>query len=170
MNIFLGRPIYSLSIVLFTLILSTGLGSFLSNKFCINNNTKLVLWVCCIIIFSSTLVLAWPTLFDYFVGESLIIRCFVCILILIPLGLLLGFGFPTGMSLISLSGNNALTPWLFGINGAGGVLGSVIAIILSIGYGINFTFMMGAICYLLLIPFGSYLLRKAYYTIKTIPI
>ena len=162
MNIFLGHPIYSLSIVLFTLILFTGLGSFLSNKFPINLNLKLMLWIFSIILVSITTILFGPSFFLQFAGKSIMIRGLICVLFIIPIGILLGFGFPTGMSLVSIAGKDRLTPWLWGINGAGGVLGSIIAVILSIGQGINFTFLLGAICYLLLVPSGIYLIRKAY--------
>ena len=44
------------------------------------------------------------------------------------------------------------TPWLWGINGATGVLASVLAIMIGITWGINVTMLLSGICYLLLIP------------------
>jgi hypothetical protein len=44
------------------------------------------------------------------------------------------------------------TPWFWGINGAAGVLASVLAVALSIAFGISTALMLGATCYLLLIP------------------
>jgi hypothetical protein len=44
------------------------------------------------------------------------------------------------------------TPWFWGINGAAGVLASVLAVATSIALGINTTLAIGAVCYLLLIP------------------
>jgi hypothetical protein len=44
------------------------------------------------------------------------------------------------------------TPWFWGINGAGGVLGSVMAVMCSITFGIATTITVGAVCYLALIP------------------
>jgi len=65
--------------------------------------------------------------------------------------LMMGFGFPTGMKLVSAI-DDKLTPWLWGVNGAAGVFSSVVAVILSITFGIGTTLILGAICYLLLIP------------------
>ena len=63
----------------------------------------------------------------------------------------MGFGFPTGMRLISLIDREP-TPWFWGINGAAGVLASIIAVACSIALGISTTLNLGAVCYLLLVP------------------
>ena len=63
----------------------------------------------------------------------------------------MGFAFPTGMRLISAVDRRP-TPWFWGINGAAGVLASVLAVATSIAFGINATLAVGAVCYLLLIP------------------
>jgi hypothetical protein len=51
------------------------------------------------------------------------------------------------------------TPWFWGINGAAGVLASIIAVTLSLALGIGATLVLGALCYLLLIPASLALLR-----------
>ena len=63
----------------------------------------------------------------------------------------MGFGFPTGMRLIGAIDRKP-TPWFWGINGAAGVLASVGAVVVSIAWGISTTLLVGACCYLLLIP------------------
>ena len=45
------------------------------------------------------------------------------------------------------------------MNGAAGVLASVLGLMLSMSLGINFTLLIAAICYLLLIPTSIALLR-----------
>ena len=44
MTVFLGHPIYSLSVLLFSLILTTGMGSFLSEKLTLDNRTRITAW------------------------------------------------------------------------------------------------------------------------------
>ncbi len=68
-----------------------------------------------------------------------------------PLGFLLGFAFPTGMRLVSAIDTQP-TPWFWGINGATGVLASVLGVMFSISFGINVTMLISAVCYLLVIP------------------
>ena len=53
-----------------------------------------------------------------------------------PLGFLLGFAFPTGMRLVEAVDEEP-TPWFWGINGAAGMLASVLAVMLSMGMGIR---------------------------------
>jgi hypothetical protein len=44
------------------------------------------------------------------------------------------------------------TPWFWGINGATGVLASVLGVMFSMAFGINITMTIAAACYLLVIP------------------
>ena len=59
----------------------------------------------------------------------------------------MGFGFPTGMRLISAISTGP-TPWFWGINGAAGVLAASVAVATSIAFSIDTTLRIGAACYL----------------------
>lgn len=158
MSIFLGHPIYSLSVILFTLILSTGVGSFLSDKLRLDSNARLIGWgvVTGAYVFALPFCLG-PT-FTAFNDSVLEGRIALCVAFIVPAGVLLGFGFPTGMRLIS-SIDPKPTPWFWGINGAAGVLASIGAIALSLALGITATLVVGALCYFLLIPVSLALLQ-----------
>ena len=82
----------------------------------------------------------------------------MCVISITPAGLLLGFGFPTGMRLIAAIDPRP-TPWFWGINGAAGVLASISAIAVSLALGITATLIVGALCYFLLIPVALALVR-----------
>jgi hypothetical protein len=150
-SVFLGHPIYSLSIVLFSLILSTGIGSLVSDSVGLDNRAKFAIWA----IATSGYVLSqafWvPPLLLSLDGGSLMLRGLVSVAVILPAGLLMGYGFPTGMRFISAVDRKP-TPWFWGINGASGVLASTVAVGCSIAYGIGTTLALGAFCYLLLIP------------------
>jgi hypothetical protein len=60
----------------------------------------------------------------------------------------MGFGFPTGMRLVSTI-NAGPMPWFWGINGGAGVLAASIAVVTSIAFSIDTTLRIGAVCYLL---------------------
>jgi hypothetical protein len=160
-SVFLGHPMYSLSILLFTLILTTGLGSLLSERFPLNDRGRFAGWA--IIVGAYILVLpAWlPTLFLALDGSSLSVRAAACVLAVAPAGIMMGFGFPTGMRLISAIDNRP-TPWFWGINGAAGVLASVIAVACSIAFGISTTITLGGLCYLFLIPVTLVLMSSGF--------
>lgn len=85
-----------------------------------------------------------------FEGATLPIRAGACMLVIFPAGLLMGYGFPTGMRLISAVDPKP-TPWFWGINGAAGVMASSLAVACSIGFGIGTTLAIGGVCYWLLI-------------------
>jgi hypothetical protein len=159
MSVFLGHPVYALSVLLFSLMLATGLGSLLSDTFPLNSRGRFASWS----VLSGTYILSlplWlPNVLLAFDSSTLIPRAIVCVLTIAPAGLLMGFGFPTGMRLVSQISDKP-TPWFWGINGAMGVLASVAAVATSIAFGTGATLMIGAGCYYLLIPTVLRFLRQ----------
>ncbi|WP_119461419.1 hypothetical protein [Rhodospirillaceae bacterium SYSU D60014] len=151
MSVFLGHPIYSLSVVLFSIILTTGIGSMISDWLPLDSQGKLAIWALVTGGYLFALPFWIPSVLLEFDGAMLITRAALCVLMIAPAGLLMGFGFPTGMRLISVVDRKP-TPWFWGVNGAAGVLAASLAVASSIALGIGTTYIIGAICYLLLIP------------------
>ena len=151
MSVFLGHPVYSLSVLLFTLILATGIGSVVSDIFPLDSRPRFLIWA----LLTGAYVAALPHwlsgVFLAFDSASLLTRAILCIVTIAPAGLLLGFGFPTGMRLVSAIDRRP-TPWFWGVNGAAGTLASTVAVASSIAFGIGTTLTIGAACYVLLIP------------------
>jgi spermidine synthase len=147
--VFLGHPTYSLSTVLFTLLLSSGLGSFLTQKINVTGLTRpalrnLLLLLGVLIIFGGLT----PYVISYFQAATTVVRILVSVAILFPPGLLMGMAFPLGMSLAAKKAA-ALTPWLWGINGATSVCASVLAVVVAMNWGIATAFWAGFLCYTL---------------------
>ena len=66
-----------------------------------------------------------------------------------PAGLLMGYGFPTGMRLVmAVDGRPA--PWFWGLNGSAGVLATSVCVGISVGFGIDTTQLVGAALYALI--------------------
>ena len=151
LSVFLGHPVYSLSIVLFSMILFTGIGSIISEFITLKKSGPIVAWSVATGSYLIGLTVWLPGTLLSFDSSSLLIRAMICMLLIAPAGLLMGYGFPTGMRLVSAA-NDRQKPWFWGINGASGVLASALAIACSIAYGIDTTIVIGALCYLLLIP------------------
>jgi hypothetical protein len=78
------------------------------------------------------------------------IKILVSILVIFPLGILMGFFFPTGMKLAQAT-NTAETPWYWALNGIFGVLCSALAVFISIYFGVSQNFYLGSFCYAVLV-------------------
>jgi hypothetical protein len=148
MSIFLGHPTYALSVVLFSLILWTGFGSMASERVRLVGAGKLVAWSSACAAYLFALPFWLPAFLVDLDGAHLLVRAGFCVLVLAPAGVLMGFGFPTGMRLVSAISTDP-TPWFWGINGAAGVLAASIAVVTSIALSIDTTLRIGAACYLL---------------------
>jgi hypothetical protein len=149
MSVFLGHPTYALSVVLFSLILWTGFGSMTSERMRLAGAGKLVVWSVASACYLFALPFWLPPLLAELDGAGLFVRAGFCVLVLAPAGFLMGFGFPTGMHLVSAI-NTGPTPWFWGINGAAGVLAASVAVVTSIAFSIDTTLRIGAVCYLLI--------------------
>jgi len=148
-SVFLGHPVYALSVVLFSLILSTGIGSLVSERTPLHSNFRLIGWSALTSVYLIALPSWLPEVLLHLESASLLFRAGLAVLVLAPAGFLMGFGFPTGMRLVSMIDAKP-TPWFWGINGAAGVLAASVAVLTSIEYGIDTTLRVGAVCYLLL--------------------
>jgi len=132
LTIFLGHPTYSLSVVLFALLLSSGLGSYLTRSVDPTRlGTAALLRVGLLL---GVLALAGTlTMPAIHASQQLTtpLRILTAAGLLFPLGLFMGMAFPLGMT-IAAARFGALTPWFWGINGAASVCGSVLAVAIAL--------------------------------------
>jgi hypothetical protein len=131
--------------------LATGLGSLTSDWLKLDGRAKLLVWGSIVVVYLVVMAQFIPALLQATTGQERLVRIGISLAAIMPLGFLLGFGFPTGMRLVEAVDRQP-TPWFWGINGAAGVVASVLGVMLSIALGINATLLISAICYLLLTP------------------
>ena len=133
-SLLLGEPVYTFAIVLSALLLFTGAGAYLSGRYSLNPMRTLRI---SIITLSALLLIAGfflPGLLRLAIALSMPSRIILAILLIMPLGILLGVPFPSGIDIIGKQAPS-LIPWAWGVNGFFTVIGSVIAIILSMMIG-----------------------------------
>lgn len=147
--IFLGHPTYSLSITLCALILFTGVGSYLSERLPLRGSLALAAWALSVAAYLGALPLWLPGLLAWAEPWSLPARAGLVMATILPAGLMAGYAFPTGMRLV-MRIDPRPTPWFWGLNGGAGVLATSIAMGTGIAFGINATFLLGALAYALL--------------------
>lgn len=156
--LFLGHPTYALTVVIFLLMLSSGAGSLLSRIWLPRPQMA---WLPLLLVLFTLLIYVFllPSRLVALVGMNFEYRLLVSGVLLIPLGFLMGMPFPTGLrALASLpvpefpsaagASDNAVE-WAWAMNAAASVLGSVLAMVIAIQFGLTITLACGAAAYLL---------------------
>ena len=92
-----------------------------------------------------------PSLLGHLVGLPFPVKLLISAGLLVPLGFAMGMPFPTGLRALADATSGKLVEWAWAMNAASSVLGSVLAIIIAIQFGLNITLAMGAAAYLLAI-------------------
>jgi len=149
-TLFLGQPVYSLSILLFSVLVGAGIGSYLSERIRkVSDTAKLIIAGLIIALIMIVYLGLLPNIFGMFLGTSIFIRMFISVGLFLPVGLVMGVPFPTGIRMIHALGMTAQVPRMWAINGFSSVFGSILAISLAIIWGFKLSLMMGALFYLL---------------------
>lgn len=145
LTVYLGRPVYSLAVVLFALLLFSGLGSFWVGRRGATPPRGLFPALMGLILLHG---LAVPYLLDRTVGWPLPARLGMVVLLLAPMAFLMGMPFPLGIRRAGAR-RPGVVPWLWGINGVMSVMGSALAVALAIHLGLQATLLIAAGCYAL---------------------
>jgi len=145
--IFLGHPTYSLSVVLFSLLVASAAGSLATSRI---ENEKIArvapLIVLAMIGVLSVIGIIMPSLLSLMRSAPMAERIAASVSVMLPMGFFMGMAFPVG---IRLAGHEraALTPWFWGVNGALSVLASVAAVAIALAIGISATYWVGVAGY-----------------------
>jgi hypothetical protein len=159
--LFLGHPVYSTSVVLFSLLTFSGLGSFLSGRLLTispgaaareeageRDPRQLQRWVIPLLgLLTAAYIVALPGVFHVLLSLDLTYRVVISIVLLAPLGLLMGMPFPTGIRLVDRV-NPSLVPWAWGVNGFSSVIGSILAVMIAQSYGFALVMGLAIVIYL----------------------
>ncbi|MBN2489357.1 MAG: hypothetical protein JXQ29_00710 [Planctomycetes bacterium] len=134
-TLFLGHPVYAVSVVLMAFLVSSGLGSLASEGLVrrgwLGLSRTLVALALLLVLYN----LALPAIFT---SALLALPAGVKILcsaaLIFPLAFLMGILFPQGMRRVEQA-DPELVPWVWGANSAASVIGSIVALILAIHFG-----------------------------------
>jgi hypothetical protein len=140
LTLLLGHPIFTLSILLFTLLAAGGLGSGVSGRFRITP-------VCLTIAglgFLYALVL--PRLVPALLHLPLPARIVLAVLIVVPLGFAMGMPFPRGLALTG-RGSLPASPFYWGLNGIFSVVGSLATMVAALVFGFTTAMIAGSALY-----------------------
>jgi hypothetical protein len=139
--------VHSLTTILFALLSAGGLGSFVSSRF---GKWSPFVPLAALVAAVTFVGLATGPVLRLFESSSALVRVPVAAGLVGFAGFFMGLALPTGMRVAAASAPG-LIPWLWGINGATSVFGSVLAAVLALAYGISASYWTGVACYALAI-------------------
>ena len=141
--LFLDEPTYAFAVVLFTILVFSGVGSLFSERL-IKVLPQLILGLGLLVVCYPLIL---PSFFEALLGQSLIFRLLAAVVLLAPLSFLMGIPFPSGIRLVGISAPG-LVPWAWGINGCFSVISSVLSLIIALLVGFSWVLVVAGGVYL----------------------
>jgi len=145
LGIFLSSPVYSLIVVLGTMLIASGAGGYLSSRI-MKKHAVGALFI----------VVALTVLYFYSLGFildslmflSLAVRVIAAIVLVGVIAFFMGMPFPFAMSMAKRQLSERHAGLFFGINGALAAVATPLSVILSMMYGFSLTLLLGGSAYL----------------------
>lgn len=144
--LFLGFPTYALSVVLFSLLLFTGLGALLSTRFTAAPRRALIgaLGTAIALIIAATLGL--QPLLESLIDLPFAARVALSVAMMAPVAVALGMAMPLGMTRLA-AGCPTGVPWAWGVNGIASVVASALAVAVAISFGFTVATIVAGLWY-----------------------
>jgi hypothetical protein len=145
--LYFGSPVYAASAVITSLLIFSGLGSYLSGKLITSRKHLYYLFgfiAVLLLVYSVTLM----PLLQGTVHFGLPYKLLIVLILIGPMAFLMGMPFPSGLSLVSKDNPKAI-PWAWGVNGCTSVISTALATIISVEFGFNSVLLLAAVAYCL---------------------
>lgn len=142
--LFLGHPNYALTVIIFSMLISSGAGSYFSRRLAGGTDAgRLGVALAGVVAAVAALAFLAAPISEFGVGWPLPAKVVATICVIAPAGFLMGIPFPIGLARLESQYPHAVR-WAWAINAAASVLGSVSAIFLAIYIGLRLTMLVGA--------------------------
>jgi spermidine synthase len=139
----LDHATYSFGVVLFAVLVFSGIGSLLAPR--LGRYRRWALPALGLMAFIYAVGIGHPL--ELVLGLPLAARIPAAVLILAPLALLMGVPFPSGILALQ-ERRPALVPWAWGANGYASVVGSVVAALMALSWGFSWVMLAAGAAYL----------------------
>jgi MFS family permease len=153
LTLFLGYPTYTLTVTLFGLLVFSGIGSLLTEKYANRRNSALAVLVSALLLMGLGMLTALNPLLDAIFGLPLAVRVALTLLLLAPLGLCLGAFMPLGLATLvritAPSHREEYAAWAWAVNGFFSVIGSMLVTMLAMTHGFSNVMLLATGIYLL---------------------
>ncbi|MFZ4668444.1 MAG: hypothetical protein ACOYML_04045 [Microthrixaceae bacterium] len=158
---YLGFPTYSLTVTLASILVFTGIGALLSNRFADNPKRALPVILGALVALTVFYRFALAPITDATLSAPFAVRVLISFAVLAPLGLCLGMFMPLGLRTVGAMSDHAdeYVAWGWAINGVFSVVGSVLTTILAMSWGFR-TVQVIALCMYLFAGLALWQLRN----------
>jgi hypothetical protein len=148
-TLLLGHPIYSLAVVLCSLLFFGSLGS-LSTRRVLDDQilSFLTKALCLLALILVVYISLLSSLVHSLMGLGTPLKIFLTLILIAPLGFMMGMPFPLGVRLLSAR-SQFLIPMCWGLNGGFSVFASIMSIMVAMSYGFSAVMAFGGVAYLL---------------------
>jgi hypothetical protein len=144
--LFLGHPTYALTVVIFSMLVSSGIGSFASRRIIGGDEGRLIKLLGLGALLAAVLGGVSGPLLTALVGLPVPLKMLITVLLIAPLGFVMGMPFPTGLQRLQLWHAPSVR-WAWSLNAASSVLGSIGALVSAIYLGLVQTMIVGGLFY-----------------------
>jgi len=158
--LFLGHPSYALTVVIFSLLAASGLGSGASRRIVAKDEARLMKVLGTVALLSAVLALVLTGLLSSLVWLPLPLKMALTIALITPLGFVMGMPFPVALKHLE-EWHAPAVRWAWSLNAAASVLGAVGAVVCSIYLGLVQTCMIGGLFYVAALATVARRRRKA---------
>jgi hypothetical protein len=142
--LFLGFPTYALSVVLFALLVFTGLGALLSSRG--DPRPRLIAALASVTVLTAAAAFGLQPLLRALIDLPFPARVALSVALLAPAGLGMGMAMPIGIRrLVDLHPSGV--PWAWAVNGLTSVLASALAVAIAITAGFKVATLAACACY-----------------------
>ena len=152
--LFLGFPTYALSVVLFALLIFTGLGSFLSARWRDPRRGLLISLGVAAALIALSAYLLQPLLADL-ITIPFAARVAITVALIAPVGLTLGTAMPIGLRRLGSLHPSGI-PWAWGVNGIASVLAAAFGVFIAINWGFAVTTLVALGFYMVAIAHAAF--------------
>ncbi len=144
--LFLGHPTYALTVIIFSMLISSGIGSYFSHRLLADSSSRWRSVLGAIALIVAILAFTVSGILGNLVGLPLALKFALGAALIAPAGFLMGMPFPTGLRRLEAMHKPSVR-WAWSLNAAASVLGSVGAIMLAIYLGLRETLLVGGLMY-----------------------
>ena len=144
----IGYPLYTYSTVVFSLLLSAGMGSFSSGRLHLTPRNKWYLPFVGVIASVLLLLLFYEPVGRLLLTAPTYVRVFIAMVMIFPVGFFLGMPFPLGILSLRNREKGAIG-WAWGVNGLFTVIGGVFSVVCSLMFGFHVTLILALMAYCL---------------------